>query len=453
MKSQFVWQDEFNIGAEAIDKEHQQLFKVINKLFRFTEDGKNDKWACQESVKFFQTHAVKHFANEEAYMSSIGYSGLKSHQQIHRDFRENILPLLEKELEDTDYAPAAVEHFLGVCAGWLIGHTLTEDQAITGKQIHRWENLLPSQEQKAMKKVIVQLIFDMFHLESQVISETYGGEKFGKGVYYHLVYSGPEDERKQEFLLVFEDNLLVNTVGKILGIETNKLDDMLIHAARYTARQFVQRLMEHFPAMDGFRLKEESLLFYDQFEAIFKHRQVQASLLFDTGAGYFAYCFIAPHLVEDGVGTPISYQNAMGEVEEYLSRKKEEESRQEAAHLPKILIVDDSVTIREMIKRLLGEAYQVSTADSGVSAIRSITLDPPDLVLMDYEMPICDGRQTLEMLRSVKEFEELPVIFLTSRRDPSSMIKVMPLKPAGYLIKSAKPEEIKKEIDAFFAKR
>ena len=45
------------------------------------------------------------------------------------------------------------------------------------------------------------------------------------------------------------------------------------------------------------------------------------------------------------------------------------------------------------------------------------------------------------------------MIFLTGRRDTQSMIQVMPLKPAGYLIKHSKPEEIKKEIDNFFAKK
>ena len=56
------------------------------------------------------------------------------------------------------------------------------------------------------------------------------------------------------------------------------------------------------------------------------------------------------------------------------------------------------------------------------------------------------------MLRSDPVFADLPVIFLTGRRDTDSMIKVMPLKPAGYLIKQSKPEEIKQEIDNFFAK-
>ena len=68
-------------------------------------------------------------------------------------------------------------------------------------------------------------------------------------------------------------------------------------------------------------------------------------------------------------------------------------------------------------------------------------------------MPVCDGRQTLEMLRSDPSFEDVPVIFLTGRRDTESMIKVMPLKPAGYLLKNSKPADIKKEIDAFLAKQ
>ena len=59
----------------------------------------------------------------------------------------------------------------------------------------------------------------------------------------------------------------------------------------------------------------------------------------------------------------------------------------------------------------------------------------------------------MEMLRSEKEFEDIPVIFLTGRRDTETMIKVMPLKPAGYLLKNAKPADLKKEIDAFFEKQ
>ena len=182
---------------------------------------------------------------------------------------------------------------------------------------------------------------------------------------------------------------------------------------------------------------------------MFESETLQISLLFNTGAGYFSYCEIAPHLLQNGVGTPIEHENAMDEVEKYLMEREKQENTNSKK---KVLIVDDSMTIREGIKQLLGEDYEVAVAESGVAAIRTITLNRPDLVLLDYEMPVCDGRQTLEMLRSEKAFSELPVIFLTGRRDTDTMIKVMPLKPAGYLLKNSKPADIKKEIDAFFAK-
>ena len=183
METQFEWQDEYNIGVESIDKEHQRIFKIINKLFTFREEEKDSQWTCQEGIKYFKGHAIKHFSDEEAYMASIGYEGLEQHQRIHQNFRENTLPALEQELEQTNYSPEAVDHFLGVCAGFLIGHTLTEDQAITGERMSTWKDLLPSEEIAAVKKIITQMVFDMFHLESQAISDAYGGEKFGKGVY------------------------------------------------------------------------------------------------------------------------------------------------------------------------------------------------------------------------------------------------------------------------------
>lgn len=452
MEAQFEWHEEYNTGVEVIDKEHQRLFKIINKLFRFREEEKDSQWTCQEGIKYFKGHAAKHFADEEAYMASIGYEGLEDHRRIHNDFRENTLPALEQELERTDYAPDAVEHFLGVCAGWLIGHTLTEDQAITGKRASSWESLLPGEELAAMKKVIIQLLFDMFRLESRVISDAYGGEKFGKGVYYRLVYGGKKESQRQEVVLVFEEKLLINTVGKVMGLQTNKLDSMLIHAARYTARQFVGRMMEQFPNMKDYKLKEENLLSYEQFQKLFEREQMQVSLLLDTGgAGYFSYCAVAPQLLEDGVGTPIEQENALTEVEQYLMKREEQAEEEKENPKLKILVVDDSMTIRQSMKQLLDKEYEVTLAESGVAAIRTITLNRPDLVLLDYEMPIVDGKQTLQMLRSEKSFSDIPVIFLTGRDDPEVVRALLSLKPAGYLLKYLKPAEIKRKIGAFFA--
>lgn len=451
MAGKFEWRDEYCIGEKKIDKEHQQLFRIVNRLFEYREQDKDRQWTCQEGIKFFKTHALKHFLEEEGYMASIGYEGLEQHKRVHQNFREHILPNLELELEKEAYSPDAVDHFLGVCAGWLVGHTLSEDQAIVGKGARRWGNLLSGEEIEALKKVVIQLQFDMFHLESKLISDLYGGEKFGRGVYYRLVYSRKKNEKKYEVILAFEEVLLINTVGKILGIETNHLDSMLVHASRFTAQQFVGRVMKTFPALDGYELQEEDLLTYEEFQKIFLKSSPQASLLFDTGAGYFSYCTLAPHLLEEGVGKPIMADNAVSLVEAYL--KEREADQQNESAKPKLLVVDDSLAIRQNLCNLMSDDYEVLQAGSGISAIRAITLDRPDLVLLDYEMPVCDGRQTLEMMRSEKEFADVPVIFLTGRSDPESVRNVMALKPAGYLLKKFTPAQIKEKIDTFFQQK
>jgi len=454
MEAHVEWREEYNIGVDTVDREHQRLFRIINRLLALQEEGGDSRWACQEGVKFFKSHAIQHFKDEEAYMESIGYEGLEEHRQIHQGFRENTLPALEQELEQTGYAPEAVKHFLGVCAGWLIGHTMTEDQAITGKRVRRWGDLLPDEEIDALKTVIIQLVFDLFHLESRMISDAYSGEKFGDGVYYRLVYGTGKDEKKLEVIMALEEKLLINTVGKIMGFTSDRLDNMLVHTSRYTARQFVTRVLEYFPSMDGYKLKEENLLNYEQVQTVFEREKFQASLLFTTGGtGYFAYCVIAPHLLEGGLGTPIAHDNATDEVEKYLADRAAQAQQDRIAHKPKVLVVDDSLTARHAAKQLLEADYDVSMAESGVAAIRAITLNPPDLVLLDYEMPVCDGRQVLAMLRADPDFSTVPVIFLTSHRDARTMIEVMPLNPSGYLLKDSKPAEIKKEIDAFFARR
>ncbi len=97
--------------------------------------------------------------------------------------------------------------------------------------------------------------------------------------------------------------------------------------------------------------------------------------------------------------------------------------------------------------------YDMIEADSSISAIKKIAVNRPHLVLMDYEMPVCDGRQALEMIRSDADISDIPVMFLTGRGDRESVKKVMSLKPEGYLLKTMPEEAIREAVDEFFEKR
>lgn len=119
----------------------------------------------------------------------------------------------------------------------------------------------------------------------------------------------------------------------------------------------------------------------------------------------------------------------------------------------KILVVDDSGAMLRNVKGWLQDKYNVILANSGAMAIKYLAMDRPDLVLLDYEMPIVDGKQVLEMIRTETEFRDVPVIFLTSKNDRESIMKVMDLKPEGYLLKTMEPERIVNEVDKFFMKQ
>lgn len=444
MGNQFIWEDRYNIGVDFIDREHKKLFKILNKLFSYKQQEEASQWLYQEGIKYFKDHAMTHFIEEEAYMASIRYVEFETHRRLHDNFRKVTLPTLEKELTRENYSEDSVNHFLGVCAGWLIGHTLIEDHAITGKSMSKWVNILPEQEQTFMKQVICELLYEMFRLKAQVISESYGGEKFGKGIYYRLIY-GNQKEEKWEFILALEEKLVINTVGSVVGKQSDTINVMLMHIVRYIAQQFVERIKEHYPSADLYEKKKENLLTYEQFQKIFEQQHPQFSLLFDTKAGYFAYSVFAPQLLENERES-IKEENAISEIEKYLEENKPSQKK-------KILIVDDSAVVRKSMQKLLESDYEVTEASSGMAAIRSITLNKPDLILLDFEMPVCDGMQVLEMIRTEKDFTNIPVIFLTGRNDTESVKKVLALKPAGYLIKSLEPEEIRESIHKFFKKQ
>lgn len=435
------WNRRYEIGVESIDKQHKQLFATINKLLALSEEEEKKEWVCREAVKYLQNHVTEHFQHEEAYMRSIDYPDFEVHKRLHDDFQNNTLPALEAELEETDYSEEAMRHFLGVSIGWMLAHTQTEDLAIAGKGMSQWTNIPPDQEIDALEQTIVRLNNDMFQLKAKAISRQYSGEAIGKTVCYRFVYHGNKKER-WEIIWGIEESLLLKIVSDMMDALYLKVDDMVINITRYLARQMIEKIWECFPHFETFEMEGESLLTYEQLVAAFERVPPFCSMLFDTGAGYFTFSILSASAEKGKIVSPINEQNAMGQIKKYLGGENRRKQ---------ILIVDDSDVMREKLIRLFGNDYEMIESHSSIAAIKSITVNRPDLILLDYEMPVCDGRQALEMIRSDEEIADIPVVFLTGRGDADSVKKVMALRPNGYLLKTMPEEDIKKFIDDFFA--
>ena len=441
---QIVWHDKYKIGVDFIDREHKQLFSTMNKLLRISENEEKSEWVCREGAKYLRNHALEHFEHEEEYMRSINYSEYEIHKRLHENFRNSTLPALEREMEETQYSVESIRHFLGVCIGWVVAHTQTEDLAITWKRKSRWGDIPHEKEKEALEQAVIQLIYDIFNMKANMISEQYAGEDFGKVVCCRFIYCGQQRE-KWEITLVYEEHLLLRIISDILNTQYTRVDDMVINVTRYISRQFLERIRESFPSIDLFKVEKESLLTYEQLVESFGRSTPSCSLLFDTGNGYFAFCANSSESIRGKLVPSIDPDNAMSAINDYLQRERPVRRN--------ILVVDDSDFMRARIVKLLAEHYEVSEVASSVAAIQSIAMNKPDLIVLDYEMPVCDGRQALEMIRNEKNTADIPVVFLTGKGDRESVRKVMALKPEGYLLKSMPDAEIKKYIDGLFAKR
>lgn len=115
----------------------------------------------------------------------------------------------------------------------------------------------------------------------------------------------------------------------------------------------------------------------------------------------------------------------------------------------KILIVDDEPDIVELIEyNLRKEGYQVFSASNGLEAISVAKKTLPDLIILDIMMPKMDGIETCRQLRSMPEFKNTFMVFLTARSEEYSEISGFNVGADDYIAKPIKPRALVSRINA-----
>ncbi|MBR6696924.1 MAG: response regulator [Lachnospiraceae bacterium] len=112
-----------------------------------------------------------------------------------------------------------------------------------------------------------------------------------------------------------------------------------------------------------------------------------------------------------------------------------------------VMIIDDSAIQLRALNEILKKKYDVLLATSGMKALTLIGKRVPDIIFLDYEMPICDGKMTFTMLKEIDEVKDIPIIFLTGVNDKNHIESVLELRPEGYLLKPASVETLFETIE------
>jgi two-component system, cell cycle response regulator DivK len=115
------------------------------------------------------------------------------------------------------------------------------------------------------------------------------------------------------------------------------------------------------------------------------------------------------------------------------------DERTPAEQTRRILVVDDSEDMRDLIQRLLERAgYRVVLAEDGQASLTQAKLHHPDLILMDLSLPDMDGWEAVRHLRKMPEFSSIPIIAVTAHVSPREAERAM---AAGCTAHLGKPFE------------
>lgn len=118
----------------------------------------------------------------------------------------------------------------------------------------------------------------------------------------------------------------------------------------------------------------------------------------------------------------------------------------------KILLVDDSRTIRNIQKNVLSEIghTDVAEASDGVEALSKLQADRPDLMLVDWNMPNMDG---ITLIRKVRENDKtLPMIMVTTEAEKSRVLEAVKAGVNNYVVKPFTAETLSEKIKQTMSK-
>src|SRR5215831_14828514 len=117
------------------------------------------------------------------------------------------------------------------------------------------------------------------------------------------------------------------------------------------------------------------------------------------------------------------------------------------ARLAKILAIEDDPSFRDLLRLHLQSAgHSVQTAADPEEGLRAVLEDPPELILLDLDLPYLSGIEVLEALRSDEASQSIPVIVITGKTESETYERCRRIGFAGFAVKPLKREDLLREV-------
>jgi PleD family two-component response regulator len=150
----------------------------------------------------------------------------------------------------------------------------------------------------------------------------------------------------------------------------------------------------------------------------------------------------------DYVIKPFNVLKLIGTIEYHLNPDKGKESidNESSANKPGVLIVDDVSSMLRAIQYALHDRYNVSALSKSEDAIDFLRNKTPDLIILDYLMPVLNGFDLIPIIREIPNHKDTPIIIITTEGTPEHVSEAILLGASDFIVKPFKPSEVNSKV-------
>lgn len=216
-----TWRPEYDIGVEALDNEHKALFLMLEKLSYLVRSDNYSEHVDEiiEQINIAKSDLASHFSHEEEYMASINYKGFEIHKRNHDNLLNVTIPSIEIDVINSKYAQSEVTILGSVVIGWLVGHVLVDDHAITGRAVSRYTVDKELNFVTLLQTELNTFMKELANLPVSIVDANYEVAPIEDGYYYLVTY-----EDGTEVVLGASLNVIFKLCSSMLGRACDNMD-------------------------------------------------------------------------------------------------------------------------------------------------------------------------------------------------------------------------------------
>jgi len=150
----------------------------------------------------------------------------------------------------------------------------------------------------------------------------------------------------------------------------------------------------------------------------------------------------------DYVVKPFSEAKLIESIDNHLNPRKSKDTFQDENddNKPSVLIVDDVSSMLRAMQYALHDRYKVYILSKSEDAIDFLRTKNPDLILLDYLMPVINGFDLIPIIRALPDHKETPIIIITTEGTLDHVNEAMSLGASDFIVKPFKPKELNDKV-------